>query len=148
MKIINVARTITEQKYVANDGQQFDTEAECLQYEQSIDERIEKAKQIESIDCEVPFSSWYIDAEESKIYTIRSQEEYDNLHSLYASECSYGSDDYLYWDEPIKYPVAMLIMSRECCSCAYVLEAENVQAMYNAALKMSNAYFDAIKEEI
>ena len=147
MKIINVARTITEQKYVANDGEQFDTEAECLQYEQSINQHIERAKQIKSIDCDVPFTSWDSEVEDSKIYILNNSNEYHDLESLYLQEFV-GCAGHLFWDEPKSYPAAMMIISRECCSAGYILNMRHIQDMYNAAHQMVDAYFTVHKEKI
>ena len=68
MKIINEAKMITIKKYEATDGKVFDTESECLRYENTLNQRINEAKVISSVDCYIPFTNWYIDADESKIY--------------------------------------------------------------------------------
>ena len=144
MKIINKAKMITVKKYEATDGKEFDIESECLQYENTLNQRINEAKAIPSVDCYIPFTNWYIDADESKIYILHNEDEYNKLEDWYSSK---WYKDSLYWDEPCSYPAAMIIISREGCSYGYILGKACIQEMYKAAEKMMDAFLTVNEEK-
>lgn len=144
MKIINESKMVTVKKYKATDGNVFDTEQECLQYESTLNQCINEAKALTAIDCYIPFTDWDMNVDESKIYILNSKDDYDNLTTWYASR---WYKDSLYWDEPDSYPAAMIILSRECCSRGYILERNDIQEMYKAADKMKNALLTIHGEE-
>ena len=144
MKIINESKMVTVKKYEATNGNVFDTEQECLQYESTLNQRINEAKALTAVDCYIPFTDWDMDVDESKIYILNSKDDYDKLADWYASR---WYKDSLYWDEPDSYPSAMIIISREGYSNGYILERNDVQEMYKAADKMKNALLTVHGEE-
>ena len=144
MKIINESKMVTVKKYKATDGNVFDTKQECLQYESTLNQRINEAKALTAVDCYIPFTDWDMDVDESKIYILNSKDDYDKLADWYVSR---WYKDSLYWDEPDSYPAAMIILSRECCSRGYILKKDYIQEMYKAADKMKNALLTIHGEE-
>lgn len=145
MKIINESKMVTVKKYEATDGNVFDTEQECLLHENTLNQRINEAKALPAVDCYIPFTDWYMDVDESKIYILHSKDEYDKLADWYVST---WYKDSLYWDEPDSYPAAMIIISREGCSNGYILERAAIQEMYKAADKLTNALLTVMEEKI
>lgn len=144
MKIINESKMVTVKKYKATDGNVFDTEQECLQYESTLNQCINEAKALTAIDCYIPFTDWDMNVDESKIYILNSKDDYDNLTAWHVSR---WYKDSLYWDEPDSYPAAMIIISREGYSNGYILERDDIQEMYKAADKMKNALLTIHGEE-
>ena len=49
--------------------------------------------------------------------------------------------DSLFWEEPTKYPAAMLIISRECTSCGYCIDGKYVSDMFKAAQIITDAFY-------
>lgn len=138
MRTINITKNISVKQYEANDGTIFENEIDCINYEKECEKQIDAAKSIESIDCNIPFTGWYMDAEESKIYILHSKNEYENLAKWYSSKLY---SDSLFWEEPTKYPAAMLIISRECTSCGYCIDGKYVSDMFKAAQIITDAFY-------
>ena len=144
MKIRETSRLVYERKYEAEDGTLFNTEQECIDYENRITEKRKAAQAIESIECNIPFTNWDSDVDESKIYIIRSEEEFKNLAEWQASE--WGGIDALYWDEPQNYPVALLVISRPDFSYGSILRLDDLDNMLDAVSVIASAYLTTSEE--
>lgn len=116
MKQVKETKTITVDRWEASDGRHFDSSDECMAYEKSLDAAREYIKSIEGKVCHIPFAGWDMDTEESKLFLLKSEYEYNCLADYYAGELMCDTD---YWDKPNSYPAVFQVIGRECYSAGY-----------------------------
>ena len=135
MKVVKRVKSISINKYEAFDGKCFDTEEECLQYEASITQKRNIVKNIENVECHIPFADWDMDPDTSKLYFIKNKEEFEALKEYYASECY----DDTWWQDVKAYPVVYLVFAREGWASTYQISKHTIDG-FNECINLINEY--------
>lgn len=130
MREVKEVKTIYVTKYEASDGCRFDTEQECIDHEATLGTKRSLVKSIECTNCWIPFSGWDMDPDASKLYLIKSREEYEALNEHYSTEYDSYNEG---WDASDEYPVVFLVLAREGYSIGYRLSEDCVDLFHKTA---------------
>lgn len=139
MEAIKEVKSTYVTKYRAADGTTFNTEQECADYEKQClgQEAIYKA-----IECKKiydPFALWDSEINISRLYILKSKEDYKALKAHF-------TDGLIYWEEPESYPKVMAVFSINCCySVGYVID-KNRAKCFEKLLEDIYAYLYKIRE--
>ena len=136
MKEVREVKYVYVTKYEAIDGCRFNTEQECIDHEATLNAKRDLVESIECTTCWIPFSAWDMEPDESKLYFINNEEEFEALRNYYSDEFSSESD---WWDEPKTYPVTYLVLARECYVVGYNIDS-NVIDNFTNVIKLMNEY--------
>ena len=140
MREVKEVKSIYVTKYEASDGARFNTEQECIEHEAKLNAKRSLVESIECTTCWIPFSNWDMEADESKLYLIKNEEEFEALRDYYSEEFSSDSD---WWDEPKVYPTTYLVLARECYVTGYRLDKNVVDNFTNVAKLISEYLYKA-----
>lgn len=104
----------TTVRFIANDGKEFETESECLNYERRLNkEKVEKAFKKIAKEIKTPFLTWYMYEVETWLVSLRNDEDFEKVvdYCLMIDAWN-GENDYIK-NKPTAYPCKMFIMNNK-----------------------------------
>lgn len=122
MKVIKQAKSIEVKKYQSEDGIIFDTHAQCYQHEQELEKVKQKYTMTQKMEIVIPFANWDSDPEICNLYLLKDRGDYLTLKDYFHSK---GGADY--FQAPLKYPAALLVIGRGDFVIGYSITSEAVR---------------------
>ena len=143
MKKVTTTKSVIVESWEAKDGKCFDSPDECMAYEKTLDAAYNHINNIESKVCHIPFTGWDMDTDESKLFVLKSEEEYEHLALYYG--CEYDSETF-HWDKPKSYPAVFQVICREGYTAGYEIDWHTLNRFMEVMQSM-NEYL-CIKEQL